>query len=40
MTRLRVMCFSVVTSVLAAVVWLGGKKEDLLVLLPVRRRVG
>jgi hypothetical protein len=31
------MCFSVATSVLAAMAWLGGKKEDLLLLLPPKR---
>ncbi|MEU9405614.1 hypothetical protein AB0E08_07905 [Streptomyces sp. NPDC048281] len=35
--RLRVMCFTVLTSVLAAMAWLSGKKEDLLLLLPPRR---
>jgi hypothetical protein len=29
--------FAAVTSVLAAVAWLGGKKEDLLLLLPPQR---
>jgi hypothetical protein len=35
--QLKTMRFSVMTSVMAAVAWLGRKKEDLLLLLPVQR---